>query len=422
MKRIFSQTVFVFFVMIFSISLQAQQMITLGQCYEKARANYPLIKQQNLLDISAEYTLDNISKGYLPQISVNGQYTTQSDVTSLPIKIPGVSVPSLSTEQYKAYVEIQQGITGNYVVAKQKEVAQANAEIEKQKLEVELYKLHERIQDLYFGILLVNSQLDLIALSKKDIQTGIEKVNAAVANGIAFKSSADILQAELISIEQRETELQFKKYGLILMLNSFTKFEITDSTVFIAPKYPEIIKKITRPELSVFDKQMQMFDAQSKLITSQNIPKLGLFFQTGYGNPAINMFSNSLDYYYIGGIRFTWNLGGLYTYSKDQDLLQIQKDMVGVQKDVFVFNTILAATQKNADVQMYEKLFQSDNQIISLRKKVVENAKVQLENGAITTIDYINYVNARDKAAQNLAIHDIQYLQELYKLSNYMGE
>ena len=216
MKKLFLQILFVFFGITIFVPMYAQNIVTLNQCYEKARANYPLIKQQNLLDISAEYTLDNISKGYLPQISVNGQYTTQSDVTSIPLKIPGVSIPSLSTEQYKAYVEIQQGITGNYVVAKQKGVAQANAEIEKQKLEVELYKLHERIQDLYFGILLVNSQLDLIALSKKDIQTGIEKVNAAVANGIAFKSSADILQAELISIEQRETELHYKKYGLIL--------------------------------------------------------------------------------------------------------------------------------------------------------------------------------------------------------------
>lgn len=422
MKKLFLQILFVFLGMIFSISLQAQQMITLSQCYEKARANYPLIKQQNLLDISAEYTLDNISKGYLPQISLNGQYTTQSDVTSLPIKIPGVSVPSLSTEQYKAYVEIQQGITGNYVVAKQKEVAQANAEIEKQKLEVELYKLHERIQDLYFGVLLINAQLDLIVLTKKDIQTGIEKVKAAVANGIAFKSSVDMLQAELITIEQRKTELEYKKYGLILLLNEFTKLHITDSTPFDIPSYPEIIKKCTRPELLVFDKQMQMFDAQSKLITSQNIPKLGLFFQTGYGNPAINMFSNSLDYYYIGGVRFTWNLGGLYTYSKDQDLLKIQKDIVGVQKDVFMYNTTLAATQKNADVQMYEKIMQSDNEIITLRAKVVDNAKAQLENGAITTNDYINYVNARDKAAQNLAIHKIQYVQELYKIIYVVGE
>ena len=206
------------------------------------------------------------------------------------------------------------------------------------------------------------------------------------------------------------------------MLQSFTKIEFTDASIFQIPSNPEFKMKITRPEMSVFDKQMQMFDAQSKVITSQNIPKLGLFFQTGYGNPALNMFSNSLDYYYIGGVRFTWNLGGLYTYSKDQDLLKIQKDMVGVQKDVFVFNTTLAATQKNADVQMFEKFIDSDNEIIALRVKVVENAKAQLENGAITTNDYINYVNARDKAAQNLAIHKIQYLQEMYKLSNYMGE
>ena len=418
MKRVYLQ----FLLLAIGLSTMAQSSITLVQCYTKAKENYPLISQIKLLDATVDYNLDNISKGYLPQISLNGQATYQSDVTSIPINIPGMAISALPKEQYKAYVEIQQGITSNYTIAKQKDVLLANSEIEKQKIEVELYKLRERILDLYFGILLVNSQLDLISLTKKDIEIGIEKVNAAIANGIAFKSSADILQAERISIEQRETELQFKRYGLIVMLNLFTKLDLTENTIFIVPAYPEIIKKITRPELLVFDKQMQMFDAQSKVLTSQNIPKLGLFFQTGYGNPALNMFSNSFDYYYIGGVRFTWNLGGLYTYSKEKDLLKIQKDMVGVQKDVFVFNTTLAANQKNTEVQMYEKLFKSDNEIISLRTKVVENAQVQLENGVITTNDYINYVNARDKAAQNLAIHEIQYFHELNKLSNYMGE
>lgn len=417
MKRVYLQ----FLLMVMVLSTVAQNTITLQQCYTKARENYPLISQMKLLDITAEYTLDNISKGYLPQISFVGQATYQSDVTTIPIKIPGMSIPALPKEQYKAYVEIQQGITSNYTIAKQKEVIEANSEVEKQKLEVELYKLHEKIQDLYFGILLINSQLDLISLSKKDIQTGIEKVNAAIINGIAFKSSADILQAELILIEQREVELSYKRHGLISVLNYFTKLDITNNSIFEIPSDPEFIKKFTRPELSLFDKQIHMFDVQSKVITSQTIPKLGLFFQTGYGNPALNMFSTSFDYYYIGGVRLTWSLSSLYTYSKDQNLLKIQKDMVGVQKNVFEFNTTLAATQKNADVQMYEKFIESDNEIIALREKVVENAKAQLEHGAITTNDYINYVNARDKAAQNLAIHKIQYLQEMYKILYYVG-
>lgn len=400
-----------------------QNEVTLNMCYTKARDKYPLTKQLNLLDLTKDYTLDNISKGYLPQLSIQGQATYQSDVTALPIKLPGVSVPSLPQDQYKAYIELQQGITSNYTISKQKDVFDVSTDIEKQKIEVELYKLHERINDVFFGIILLNSQLDLLDLLEKDITSGISKVKAAIANGVAFKSSEDILQAELLSVTQRRIELTTKRNGLILVLDNFTGLGLTDKTIFTTPdpKEPIAITKVTRPEIAVFDKQTILLDAQLQLLHSQQIPKLGLFFQTGYGSPALNMFSTSFDYYYIGGIRFTWNIANLYTYSHDKQLLSVQRDMVDVQRKNFMFQTEIIGTQQYMEIQKIKGFIDTDKQIIYLRTGVAENAKAQLENGAITTNDYINYVNARDKAAQNLAIHTIQLLQEEYKLSYLIG-
>lgn len=43
--------------------------ITIEECYRKAQANYPLIKQYDLIEKSREYSVSNANKGYLPQIS-----------------------------------------------------------------------------------------------------------------------------------------------------------------------------------------------------------------------------------------------------------------------------------------------------------------------------------------------------------------
>ena len=144
----------------------------------------------------------------MPQFSINGQATYQSDVTEIPIKIPNTTIPSISKDQYKIYTEVDQTIFDGGIIKMQKQSIEANAAVEDQKLEVELYNLKERINQLFFGILLVNEQDTLTEILKKDIQNGINKTNAAIANGTALKSSSDVLQAELLKVNQHSIELK----------------------------------------------------------------------------------------------------------------------------------------------------------------------------------------------------------------------
>ena len=175
-------------------------MFTIEDCYRLARQNYPLLKQKELILKSKEYSIQNAGKGYLPQFSINGQATYQSDVTEIPIKIPNTNIPAISKDQYKIYTEANQTIFDGGIIKIQKQSIEANAAVEDQKLEVKLYDLKERINQMFFGILLVNEQDTLTEILKKDIQNGITKINAAIANGTALKSSSDALQAELLKL------------------------------------------------------------------------------------------------------------------------------------------------------------------------------------------------------------------------------
>lgn len=400
---------------------QSGNTLTIDSCYSLAKQNYPLVKQMALIEKTKDYSIDNASKGYLPQVNFAGQATYQSEVTKIPISIPGVKIQELSKDQYKIYGEVSQSLTDPLVIKQQKELIKAATSAEQEKLEVEFYKLKERINQLYFGILLIDAQIHQTELLKKDLQSGINKTNAAIANGTSFKSNADVLQAELLKSNQRIIELQANRKGYVDMLSIFINQSLNESTLLLTPSLQTISNTINRPELKLFDVQKKSFDIQNKLLLAKNLPKLSLFFQGGYGKPTLNALSNDFGTYYTGGARFSWNLSGFYTYNKEKKLQEINQSSLDVQKEIFLFNTNLTLKQQNSEVSKLTDLIASDNQIITIREKVKVTANNQLENGTITSIDFLNYVNAEDQAKQNLALHKIQLLLAQYNYQTTSG-
>jgi outer membrane protein TolC len=379
-----------------------------------AMRNFPLVKQYALIDKSKSYSIDNANKSYLPQFNIGGQATYQSEVTHIPISLPNVKVSELSKDQYKLYGEVSQAVTDLFTTKDYRELISANAEIEGQKIEVELYKLKERISNLFFGILLIDAQIQQTELLKKDIQSGIDKVNTAIAYGTALKSSADNLKAELLKANQRKIELKSNRSGYAAMLSYFIDQTIGETTILIKPSPQIISSTINRPELKLFDFQKRTFEVQNKLIKAKNLPRLNLFLQGGLGRPALNMLSNDVNLYYLAGLRLNWNLAGLYTYKNEKQILSLNQKGLDIQKEIFLFNTNVILHQQNSEVSKMQELIETDNSIIALRESIKNKTKVQLENGTATSTDYLIDVNAQDQAAQNLILHQIQFLMTQY--------
>jgi outer membrane protein TolC len=400
---------------------QTDTALSIHQCYQLAKQNYPLVKQMALIEKTREYTIANASKGYLPQFNIAGQATYQSEVTKIPISLPNVTLNELSKDQYRIYGELSQSLTDPFIIKQQKELLKAGSATDVEKLEVELYKLKERINQVYFGILLIDAQLQQTDLLKKDIRTGLQKITAAIANGIALKSNADLLNAELLKAEQRSIELKANRKGFTDMLSVFVNKPISETASLKEPSIQSLSSTINRPELKLFGIQEKSFDLQNKLLLAKNLPRLSLFFQGGYGRPTLNMLSNEFGTYYIGGARFSWNVSGCYTYKKEKKLQGLQQQSIDLQKEVFLFNTTLALKQQNNEISKLSELIGSDQQIITLRRNIKTTSYEQLANGTITTLDYLNYVNAEDQASQQLLLHRIQLLMAQYTYQTTSG-
>jgi outer membrane protein TolC len=403
--------------------LLAQNQLTIEQCYELARNNYPLIKQKELIEQSKEFSVANVRSGYLPQISINAQATYQSDVTSVPISVPGFSIETLSKDQYKVYGELSQSLYDGGAIKNQKAIAETNARVEDQKLEIDLYKIRERINQLYFGVLLVDEQLKQIDLLKKDLQTNIARAESALRNGTAFKMTVDLLQAEFLKVTQRTIEAQAMRQTYLEMLGYFINQPLDESTQLTKPIVLSFDDQpqLTRPEINLFNYQSEMLGAQYQLGKTKTMPRVGLFLQGGYGKPALNQLKNEFDTYYLGGIRLNWSLSGFYNSKRDKQLFDINLQQVNAQKEAFVFNTNLASNQQKGELTKLQRLIEVDDQIIELRTRIKKTAEVQQENGVITTNDYLRELNAEDQAKQNRLLHEMQLLMALYAYQNTIG-
>ena len=396
--------------------IKAQTTLTLDECYLKSRENYPLIKQKEYIEKTKDYTVSNVWNGYFPQITLNAQATYQSDVTSLPISIPGIKINNLTKDQYKVVSDVTQTIYDGGIMSSQSGFQKSLAEVDNQKLEIELLKVKDRVTQIYFGIILLDKQLTQIDFVKSDLQASLSKLNAALEYGTALKSHVDVLKAELLKTGQKEIELFSSRLAFIQMLGLLINQELNESTKLEEPSSNTFISdvEINRPELKLFSSQLNMIDNQDGLTISKILPKASLFFQGGYGKPTLNMLQNQFDWFYITGARLTLPLSNFYSYGNEKEINEISKKNIEAQKETFLLNTNITVKQQLQEIEKLKKLISVDKEIIDLRTSVKEAAKSQLENGVITSNDFIRELNAEDTAKQNLAIHTTQLLLAEY--------
>lgn len=394
----------------------AIQTLSLARSLDLAKTHYPLSLRTGLIENSKEYNLSNISKGYLPQMGITGYATYQSQVFEFPFTLPGISIPSINQDQYKVAGEITQPLTALYTLGTEKEIARSQAQLDQKKLDVDLYTLNDRVIQIYFGILLIQEQQAQLKFLENDIQRNIDKLTIALENGTSLQIQIDVLTAELYKIRQNNIALDAQLNTLIDLLGRFTQLSLSSDTKFEIPSIqPNLNGDIHRPELGVFQQQRDLLALQNHRISNRNLPQLNLFFQGGYGRPGLNPLSNDFNSYYITGIRLQWNLTPFYTTSKSRQLIAIGVREVDVQEETFKFNLDLQTTQQSQEINKLIQLITSDKEIISLRRSIRTTAEKQLELGTLSGLDFLEYINAENKAVQDQSIHEIQLLLATYQ-------
>ena len=417
------------FICLFSFQMAIFGQITIEECFQKARENYPLIKQFDLIEKSKAYNIDAVNKNWLPQLSLSGKASWQSDVTALPdefisviekMGITGVSFPN--KDQYNAAINISQTIWDGGITAQQKKMVAASAEVSREQAEVNLYALYSQVNQLFFSVLSINEQLKQNQLFIDELERNYKIIESYVENGVALRSDLDNVKVSILDARQRTVEMKSYQRAAMLVLSAFIGEEISNPDVLICPQLTGNKATIeNRPELRLFSAQNKQFELQSSMLYTKGMPRIALFATGAIGNPGLNMFTSGFAPYFVGGINLSWNFGGLYSLKDDKKNLATLQKITEVQKEVFLFNTNQKITQQNADVEKLNELIKQDEEIIELRARIKNTSAAKLENGTLTVSDYLKDVANENVARQIKALHKINLLQTINQINIETG-
>ena len=408
------------FIMLSSVSW-AQ---TLEECQQAAEKNYPLIKQYGLIAKTTQLTVKNIQKGWLPQVTASAQATYQSAVTAWPESMQtmyqqmGLNMKGLRKDQYKISVDLQQTIYDGGAISSQRNIAQQEGKVQEAQTETNLYQVRRRVNEMYFSLLLLNEQIQLNEDVKALLQSSEKKLFAMVKGGTAATSDLDNVRAERLSVEQQNENLKQQKLMLQRMLSVFCGLEVNDTQ---KPSPIQIASSVNnRPEIRLYNSQLELTEAKEKALDTQLRPKLGLFAQGFYGYPGLNMFEDMMNRKWslngIVGIKLSWNVSALYTHKNDKARLNAQREMIENAREVFLFNNKLEEIQQSENISRYQTMMKSNDEIIVLRTNVRKAAESKLAHGIIDVISLLREINNENAAKTQQSIHEIDMLKEMYNL------
>ena len=396
--------------------------LSIEACYEKARANYPLIKQYGLIEKTKEYNLSNAAKGYLPQVTFSAQATYQSDVTEIPINLDaigltGVEIPSVSQDQYKMELALSQTLWDGGAIRSERKTLRTQAEVDQRDMDVSMYAINERVNQLYFGVLLAEAQLEQNKVLQAELRRNCDQVSSYIKNGIANQSDLDAIQVDLLKAKQTEAQFEHTKRAYREMLSRLIGEEIGEETRLVKPEAVRpLTKENNRPELELYQAQIRNLRAQDSRITAGMMPKLGLFVTGGYGKPGLDMFEDNFKVYYLAGVKLSWNLGSLYTRKNDRRKIQTGIRSIETQRETFLFNTSLDVAQRNATIDKYIDQLKYDDEIIALRGSVKRASEAKMANGTLSGTDLTRDIHAEQSAIQDKILHEIELLMAIYNL------
>ncbi len=414
------RTFLLFLLLVFAINAKAQQQtLTLDECLAAAMKNHPLSAQNEIYTQSSELQLKNIENGKLPQLNINGQATYQNDVVGLPFKIPGVDMPVVPKAQYKVSLDANQLIYGGGSIDAQEIIEDYSRQINQLNNTAELYKMRERINQLYFSILLADLNSGVIDNTVSDLNTRLLKVKASIKEGVTLPSAAEVLRAEILKAGQRLLEVKTQKQALVKTMAVLSGITISENATFVEPGINVDLTVYTnlRPEFGVFGLMQQKLEATKKLSVAKDLPRLYGFGTAGYGNPGYNFFKEGSAFFATVGAKVTWNLWNWHQTSREMQILDLNSNIIENQKNAYDMANKAQVQQYLADVVKAEELIKSDEEIIDLRKSIKLSAASQLENGTLTATEFVTEQLAEEQALLTRNLHKMQLLQSkaLYK-------
>ena len=411
-----SKRLLIFSLLLLSIVGSVLAQITLDEAINLAIRNTPRHDMPDIIASRTELLNENLDAEKIPQISLSGQATYQSAVTELPIDLPNIPIEPLSKDQYRLQLQADQLIWDGGVLKNRRELNYLQRDLALTQHEEMLEQVRQRSIDLFFRALEIRSQIEVMLLQIESLQTVKEQLDIGVENGTMLRMESQTVEASVIKIQQQIIGLENQMQVTLDQLSILTNFEIPHDSLLIDPgSIPSpsmLVNNLSKYQL--IEKQKHLILRQSELEDAVARPKFSAFAQAGYGRPGLNFLDNGFEPFLQVGVRGQWNLSAIYHRKNDRQLYVLDQQKLDVEWSSYLETLEIQMVQFQNQNQQFQKLLEEDAKLIDLRASISRTAKVQLNNGALPSAEYVRMVNEEYEARALEALHALQQKKNLY--------
>lgn len=398
---------------IFPAVISAQTAsVSLDECLSKALANWPGSgSAKNALE-AGQLKQRNAQNTWYPQVSLGGQASWQSDVTSVSLPTPGMSLPDIPKDQYKLFLDVNQVLYDGGISSSRTKMEMVSAYSDSVQSLVDSRRIKETVIDLYCNIIYFRKVKELSQAQLERLNKRLTSMQSSNTNGVLSGTDYLLFSAEVKKAEQSLTDAEMTELSMLRSLSILTGMELNSFTVLVRPSTEKnLSNEYTRPEFSLFSLQNEFISLSQQASGKTLRPRLSAFAQGGYGKPALNMFSTEFDNYFMAGLRLNWNLYDWGQSKREKQIYEIRKKNITISEENLRQNIDIQISQQLMEMERLEKQLKTDEEIIAIYNTVIQNSTVALEQGNITPVDYLEKETLLKVAGIEKARNEARYIR-----------
>ncbi len=402
--------------------------VRLSALLQQATISDPRQRQFQLSAAASTLRVRNIDADRKPTLEVSGQAQYQSSVTTIPVHVPGLSIPTPPYDTYDAHLNAEQPLMNATIAprraAERTQLAETQAE-----LRVTLFGVRQDVNDAFFSALLAQEREAQVVVAIADLDARLRETAVRLRDGAALPGDTAAIAASILQRRQDIAQSRADRRSALARLSDLVHAPIADSTTLVVPDLALAVARAesmppdthARPEFAQFAAMRANLAAQEAVESAQDRPKISAFGRVGYGRPGLNMLSSNFQPYFLGGLEFDWKPSTWGTTSRDREVLELQRQITTTNERAFTDQITRGVQPYLATMTRLDTTIALDDRIVVLRAEIERETAAKLREGVVTASEYVDRSTDLLTARLASAQHRVELAQARAGYLNTLG-
>jgi outer membrane protein TolC len=378
---------------------RAQDTLQMTQLQELALRTDPRTAQFELLRKASDLRHAAIGSERLPHLSLNGWASHQSDVTNPRLNVPGAVFPDLPRDRWQSTLDLDQLLYDGGNTSRRRALERARYAESAAEVNVALYGLRSEVNSAFFSAFLLQQRSAEYEALVTDLDARLAAVRARVEAGTALRREAAEVEAERVRATLQRDEAQAARRASLAVLADLAGRSIDTTAVLVLPAdapektqplSPEAMTALRRrPEFERLHQSRLRLGQEAALAGTENAPRVSAFGQGGLGLPGLDQFRTTSDAFWQAGVRVAWRPWTWRAAGHKAEALQQEQRVLETEEKALARSLGRAVVTYLEDIKRLSAALAEDQRVVNLRAEVERQARLQHDEGAITTADYV---------------------------------